>query len=89
MRREADVMSICKVIKVIGTSATSWPSPDMREWHVVPWRHREVPVGPARFRDNDEGPVLRGQEDPVARACIRWTVTADKAGRVRRSVSWT
>ena len=62
MRREEDVMSTYKVIEVIGTSATSWASPDMREWHVVPWRqHGEVPVGPARFQGGDEGPVLRGR----------------------------
>jgi hypothetical protein len=36
-------------------------SPEMQEWLVVPCRHREIPVDPARFQDDDEGPVVRGR----------------------------
>ena len=79
-------MSICNVIEVIGTSATSWPSPDMRNGMSSRGSVRSL-VGAAWFRDDDEGPVFAGQEDPVARAGIGWRVTADKAGWVRRSVS--
>ena len=35
--------------------------PEMQEWLVVPCRHREVPVGPARFLGDDESPVVRGR----------------------------
>jgi hypothetical protein len=60
MRREEDVMSTCKVIEVIGTSATSWPSPDMRNGSSS--RGGTVRSPSARLGScDDEGPVLRGR----------------------------